>query len=174
MALAVCLLFDGRSERLVRELWSRLEAQGVHTLETHTHRRHRPHLSYAVLRAWDLERVRDAVTALPDDGEFLAEGHGSVLFPRGRIALAVSIPAAAAVRQERVVAALASTGADLHQHYRPGHWIPHVSAATHAPRPVRTAAVATIADTVPMGLTVARAALIDSATGETWPLPTVP
>ena len=44
MALAVCLLFDGRSERLVRDLWSRLEARGVRTLESHTHGKHRPHL----------------------------------------------------------------------------------------------------------------------------------
>ncbi|MBB3040285.1 2'-5' RNA ligase family protein [Nocardioides soli] len=174
MALAVCLLFDGRSERLVRDLWSRLEVHGIRTLETHTHRRHRPHLSYAVLRAWDLDRVRAIVEAMPDGGGFLAEGHGSVLFPRGRVALAVSIPAAVALRQERVATALVAAGADLHQHYRPGHWIPHVSVATRAKGTRQAAAVTMVADTLPLGLTVARAALIDSATGQTWPLSTVP
>lgn len=174
MALAVCLLFDGRSERLVRDLWSRLEGHGIHTLESHTHRRHRPHLSYAVLRSWDLDRVRNAVAALADEGSFLVEGHGSVLFPRGRIALAVSIPAAAAARQERVARALDATGAELHQHYRPGHWVPHVSVATRAHGAAQAVAVTTIADTLPMGLRVGRAALIDSATGETWWLPVVP
>ena len=174
MALAVCLLFDGRSERLVRDLWSRLEAHGVRTLETHTHRRHRPHLSYAVLRDWDLDCVRDAVSALPDEGPFLVEGHGSVLFPRGRVALAVSIPAAAAARQERVARALEDAGADLHVHYRPGHWVPHVSVATRAQGAGQGVAVTTIADTLPMGLVVQRAALIDSATGQTWWLPGVP
>lgn len=173
MALAVCLLFDGRSERLVRDLWGRLEALGIRTLDTHTHRRHRPHLSYAVLRTWNLDRVRDTLGALPDEGGFLVEGHGSVLFPRGRVALAVSIPAAAAVRQERVAGALVTAGADLHLHYRPGHWVPHVSIATRAQGAGRTLATTTIADTLPMPLMVNRAALIDSSTGELWPLPGV-
>lgn len=57
---AVCLLFDRRGERLIRELWSRLEEEGTPTLQTHTHGRHHPHLSYAVLLAWDLDDVRRA------------------------------------------------------------------------------------------------------------------
>jgi 2'-5' RNA ligase len=174
VALAVCLLFDGRTERLLRDLWSRLEAQGVRTLETHTHRRHRPHLSYAVLRSWDLERVRDAVGAMPDEATFVAETHGSVLFPRGRVALAVSLPASVAARQERLASVLEATGAELHHHYRPGHWVPHVSVATRAQGTAQALAVNTIADTLPMGLLVERAALIDSATGEVWWLPVVP
>jgi 2'-5' RNA ligase len=174
MALAVCLLLDGRSDRLVRSLWARLEAQGVRTLETHTHRRHRPHLSYAVLREWDLDKIRAAVSALPDEGPFLVEGHGSLLFPRGRVAIAVSLPAAAVARQERVARALEDAGAELHRHYRPGHWVPHVSVATRAQGAGQLAAVTTIADTLPMELVVERAALIDSGTGETWWLPHVP
>lgn len=174
MALAVCLLFDGRSERLVLDLWDRLEAHGVRTLASHTHRRHRPHLSYAVLREWDLDRVRQTVGALPDRGGFLAEGHGSVLFPRGRVALAVSIPASVAARQEQVATALAGSGAQLHQYYRPGHWVPHVSIATRAKGTRQATAVTMVADTLPLALRVDRAALIDSATGQTWPLPIVP
>jgi 2'-5' RNA ligase len=174
MALAVCLLFDGRSDRLVRSLWARLEVQGVRTLETHTHRRHRPHLSYAVLRDWDLDRVRDAVSALPAEAPFVVEVHGSLLFPRGRVALAVSLPAAVTARQERVARALERVGADLHRHYRPGHWVPHVSVATRAQGAGQAAAVTTIADTLPLDLVVERAALIDSGTGETRWLPNLP
>lgn len=65
MGLAVCLLFDARSDLLMRQLWSRLEDAGVSTLATHTHGRHYPHLSYAVLRSWDLERAQEAIAALP-------------------------------------------------------------------------------------------------------------
>jgi hypothetical protein len=68
MALAVCLVFDGPTERRLRALWEQLEQRGVHTLASHTHGRHQPHLSYAVLREWDLERVRAAVDALPTAG----------------------------------------------------------------------------------------------------------
>ena len=68
MALAVCLLFDRRTDRLVRQLWERLEAQGVATLLTHTHGRHHPHLSYAVLRDGDPDSVRAALDPLANGG----------------------------------------------------------------------------------------------------------
>jgi hypothetical protein len=60
MALAVCWLFDRRSERILRGLWDRLEELGVPTLKSHTHGRHVPHLSLAVLREWDHDKVSKA------------------------------------------------------------------------------------------------------------------
>ena len=88
VALAVCLLFDARTDVLMRELWSRLEDVGVATLATHTHRRHHPHLSYAVLRSWELARVQETLTALPAAEPFTMSFHGTLAFPRGRAALA--------------------------------------------------------------------------------------
>lgn len=67
MALAVCLLFDRRSERAVRSLWDRLEDVGVPSLRSHTHGKHLPHVSYAVLRRWDDAAVAAALAGL--DGE---------------------------------------------------------------------------------------------------------
>ena len=64
MALAICLLFDGKSERAIRALWDRVEELGVSSMSSHTHRRHVPHVSYAVLRRWDLATVRAAVATL--------------------------------------------------------------------------------------------------------------
>ena len=64
MALSVCLLFDPKGEHAVRALWSRLEGHGVPTLATHTHGRHHPHLSYAVLRDGDPDSVRAALDPL--------------------------------------------------------------------------------------------------------------
>jgi hypothetical protein len=55
VALAVCLLFDRRSDRAVRALWDQLKSLDVQqSLRSHTHGRHVPQLSYAVLRKWDL------------------------------------------------------------------------------------------------------------------------
>ncbi|UUZ58290.1 hypothetical protein [Nocardioides sp. B-3] len=71
MALAVCLLFDARSDLIIRELWSRLEDAEVATLATHTHGRHHPHLSYLVLRSWDSDRVQHALAALPAAEPFM-------------------------------------------------------------------------------------------------------
>jgi 2'-5' RNA ligase len=174
MALAVCLLFDARSEYLVRGLWTRLEEVGVRTLQSHTHGRHHPHLSYAVLRTWDLQRVQAGLAELPDGGPFALSCHGTLAFPRGRAALAPSVTAEVARRQERVSSALVRAGAELHRNYLPGMWIPHVSIATRAPGPLLATVVKAIADALPLTVQVDRAALIDSATGETWPLRCLP
>lgn len=174
MALAVCALFDPTGERLVRGLWARLEDAGIGSLASHTHGNHHPHLSYAVLLEWDLDRVRDTLARLTGGGHFSANVQGTVVFPRGRVALAVAVPAEVAVRQERITSALTSTGAQLHKHYRPASWIPHVSVATRAPGALLPVAVNAVSDVLPVALTVASAALVDTATGETWPLPGIP
>lgn len=183
MALAVCLLFDRRSDRLVRGLWDRLERAGVRTLASHTHGRHRPHLSYAVLLAWDLGRVQQAVATLADtaapatpegQGPVALDVHGTVLFPRGRAALAPSLTAAVVRRQERVAAALSGTGAVLHRHYQPGSWVPHVSVATGAGADQLGVVARAVNDVLPLRLEVTSAALVDSGTGQVWPLPFVP
>ncbi len=171
MALAVCLLFDNRSDLLLRGLWSRLEAEGVRTLETHTHRRHYPHLSYVVLRSWDLPRVEEALADLPPAEPFTVSFHGTLAFPRGRAALAPAITADVALRQWRIATALEATGAELHRNYQAGHWVPHVSVATRAQGDKLVTVIRSIADVLPLTVRVNRAALVDSATGQTWPLP---
>lgn len=174
MALAVCLLFEPRGERLVRGLWARLEASGIRTLQSHTHGRHHPHLSYAVALEWDLDRVTPALAALPDGRPFDVSVQGALVFPRGRVALAPSVPAAVAARQEEVFAALQASGAVLHHHYEPGRWVPHVSLATRATGAALATVVTAVADMVPLSLHVDRAALVDSSTGRTWELGALP
>ena len=174
MALAVCLLFDRRGDRLVRELWGRLERDGVRTLQSHTHGHHHPHLSYAVLLEWERDRVLEALSALPDAGPFPLEFHGTVVFPRGRAALVPSVTAAVAARQDRVARAVSVAGGMLHRHYEPGSWVPHVSVATGATAAQLSVVVNAIADVLPLGVVAERAALVDSSTGESWPLPGIP
>ncbi|MGB7961353.1 MAG: 2'-5' RNA ligase family protein, partial [Propionicimonas sp.] len=130
MALAVCLLFDSAGDHLVRQLWVRLEARGVPTLLTHTHRQHRPHLSLAVARRWDLEEVLRSLVPIPPGEAFRLSLPGIVAFTRGRASLAVAVNADLARRQQAVAEAVAESGADLHHHYEPGRWLPHVSLAT--------------------------------------------
>ena len=166
MSLAVCMLFDSRGDRLVRELWARLEDMGVRTLLSHTHGRHQPHLSWVVLRTYDTAQVGAALRELPAGGAFTASSHGVVLFPRGRVGVVMSVTADVVRRQELIVDAVRATGADVHRHYAHGHWVPHVSLATSTPR-TRLAAVAkAVSDVLPLELEAARAALIETATGE--------
>lgn len=174
MALAVCLLFDPPGDRVVRALWARLEAEGVPSLLTHTHGRHRPHLSYVVTRSWDLARLTDALVTLPDGGPFRVPIQGTVVFPRGRAALAASVSAEVARRQQAVAEAAMASGADLHHHYEPGRWVPHVSVATRGNGQRLPQVARAVNDALPLTLQVASAALVDSGTGELWPLPLVP
>jgi len=174
MALAICLVFDTRSERLVRELWARLEQAGVRTLATHTHGRHLPHLSYAVLRGGEPAEALAALTELPSGPTVELGCRGAVVFPRGRVALAVAVSAELVQRQNRVVAALHDAGLELHRHYEPGAWVPHISVATRATGVQLPLVVTEVSDALPLDLVASHATLIDSGTGRTWPLPGLP
>lgn len=174
VALAVCLLFDERSERALRLLWHRLETAGISTLLSHTHGHHVPHLSYAVLRTYDVDAVAVALAALPDGGPVGLHFDGLGLFRRGRAWLIPGIGADVHARQERVVAAAVATGADLHLNYRPGHWVPHCTLAPRVRREALAALAVEVYGTLPLEAVADRAALIDSSTGERWPLDGIP
>ena len=79
-----------------------------------------------------------------------------------------------ALRQWRIVTALEATGAELHRNYVAGQWVPHVSVATRAQGANLATVVKAIADVLPLTVRVDRAALVDSATGQTWRLPHIP
>lgn len=174
MALAVCLLFDPRTDDAVRSLWRRLEDVGVSTLLSHTHGRHVPHLSYAVLRTFDIDKVMDAADLLPDEGPMTLHFDGLGLFRRSRSWLVPAVTSDIAGRQERVVQAVESTGADLHKHYRPGVWVPHCTVAPRVRLDELSNLAAAVYEVLPLTATVESAALIDSGTGQQWPLARIP
>jgi hypothetical protein len=77
-------------------------------------------------------------------------------------------------RQERVVEAVESTGADLHQHYRPGVWVPHCTLAPRTTLERLPAVASAVFEVLPLTTTADRAALIDTSTGEQHPLDLLP
>ncbi|MGX7728938.1 2'-5' RNA ligase family protein [Rhodococcus sp. 2H158] len=174
MALAVCLLFDAAARRALQQLWARLEDLGVPTLLTHTHGRHVPHLSYAVLRSYDVDDVTAALEALPDGGPLTLYSDGLGAFRRGRVWLAPAPTADLLRRQQRVVDTVTATGADLHKHYRPGVWTPHLTLSPRARLDDLPRVAAAVYDVLPLETAVSGAALIDTATGERRPLRRVP
>jgi hypothetical protein len=174
VALAVCLLFDPHANRALLGLWERLEERGVPSLRSHTHGRHLPHVSYAVLRTWDHDQVYSAVAQLPDGGPTELSFDAVGLFRRGRAWLLPAVTSNLVVRQETVVDAATATGADLHRHYRPGSWLPHCTLGPRVPLSALPVLAATVYDVLPLRARVDRAALINSATGEVWPLPNLP
>lgn len=171
MALAVCLLLDPPADGAVRRLWARLEEAGVPSLASHTHGQHVPHLTYAVLRDWDLETVVAALSALPVRPPIRLHLDALGLFRRSRCWLAPALAPDLEPRQHAVADAVAGTAAEVHVHYRPGEWTPHV---TLAPR-LHLTHLATVAhlvnDVLPLPATATRAVLIDTSTGDQLPLP---
>ena len=174
MALAVCLLFDRRSERAVRALWDRLEERGVGSLGSHTHGRHLPHVSYAVLRRWDQAAVTDALARIEVGEPVELSFDGIGLFRRGRTWLVAGVSADFVGRQQRVVEEVTATGAELHKHYRPGTWLPHCSLAPRATLAQLPTVVAAVMDVLPLRARLDRAALVNSSTGEVSPLAALP
>lgn len=150
VALAVCLLFDHGSERALRRLWAQLEELGVATLQTHTHRRHQPHLSYVVLWEWEFDTVHTAVEALPDGGPVELTFEAMAAFPRGRISLVPSVSATLLRRHRAVVHAVRETGACVHHHYDIDRWLPHTSVATRATTRQLPMVAASVYDILPL------------------------
>jgi hypothetical protein len=166
VTLSVCFTLDLAAERAVRSLWQRLEDAGIATLLTHTHGRHVPHLTLASLRAWDIDAVRGALASLPPDGQPTVQFDGLGTFRRSRCWLLPAPTVALLQHQAAVVDALRRTGADLHRHYEPGAWIPHL---TLAPR-LHLDDLATVARPVyavlPLTATLSPLTLIDTSTGQ--------
>jgi 2'-5' RNA ligase len=170
VTLAVCLLLDQDADTTVRRLWRRLEDAGVPTLLSHTHGLHVPHLTWAALRTYDLEAVRAALESLPEQPPVDLHLDAFGTFRRSRCWLAPAVTESLVHRQAAVVATSSTTGAELHRHYRPGSWVPHV---TLAPR-LHLADLSTVAslvyDVLPIAAVGESTALIDTATGARYPL----
>ena len=147
---------------------------GVPSLRSHTHGRHVPHVSYAVLRTWELTAVSAAVAGLGALAPVELTFDGVWLFRRGRAWLLAGAAAEFVTRQERVVDAVTATEAELHKHYRPGRWLPHCSVAPRAGLAQLPVLVAAVYDVLPLETRLDRVTLIDSSTGELWPVSTSP
>jgi 2'-5' RNA ligase len=167
-------LFDDRADTAVRRLWKRLDELGLPSLATHTHGRHVPHLSYASLLDADRDAVLTALEQLPDGSALTLHLDAFGTFRRSRCWLAPAVAPDLAVRQVAVVEAVQSTGALLHKHYVPGHWIPHVTLAPRLHLGDLPAVAAVVYDVLPITVHVTRAALIDTSTGRRTPLPHLP
>lgn len=133
-----------------------------------------PHLSYAVLRRWDLDEVERALAGLPAGGPVELRFDALGMFRRSRSWLVPAIEADVSARQQHVVEALLPTGADLHHHYRPGAWVPHCTLAPRVRLDQTPALAAAVYDVLPLVARSEQAALVDSGTGEVHPLPRLP
>jgi 2'-5' RNA ligase len=165
MSLAVCLLIDDPAGAAIRELWRRLEEAGIPSLASHTHGRHVPHLTLAALRTYHVPDVQQALAALPTAAPDVLHLDALGAFRRSRCWLAPAASADLVVRQEAVAVAALATGAELHRHYRPGVWVPHLTLAPRLHTADLPALARIVYDVLPLSAPVTRAALIETSTG---------
>jgi hypothetical protein len=167
------VLLDDRGDTAVRRLWRRLEDAGVPTLLSHTHGRHVPHLSYASMRSYDLDTVRDALSALPARAPMELRFDAFGTFRRSRCWLAPAVTTELTERQETVATALAASGAELHRHYVPGDWVPHLTLAPRLHLSDLPTVAALVYDVLPVVVVGTTVALVDTSTGARHRLPHV-
>ncbi len=170
MALTVCLLPDAGTDAAVRRLWRRLESAGVPTLLSHTHGRHVPHLTYVALRDGRVEEVVERLGALPERPPLRLHLDALGTFRRSRCWLAPAVTAELVARQESVVTALRGAGLDLHRHYEPGRWVPHLTLAPRLHLTDLPTVAAAVYDVLPVTATMGAAAVVDTSDGSRHPL----
>lgn len=170
MTLAVCLTLDRTAERAVRGLWQRLEDAGVTTLLSHTHGRHVPHVTLASLRSWDLDTVHRELSRLPAPSPQVVWFDALGIFRRSRCWLVPAPTSELLSHQEAVFETARRTGAELHKHYRPGVWVPHLTLAPRLHLTDLPTVAGHVYDVLPLAATLSTMTLVDTSTGEQHPL----
>ncbi|HEX6498361.1 MAG TPA: 2'-5' RNA ligase family protein [Micromonosporaceae bacterium] len=172
MVAAIELSFDRLADRRLRRLWSALGAAGVPSLSTHTHRRHRPHLSLAVADAFDPVAVQAALADLPVPTPGLTLEFQYVgMFGGGVLWLGPSPSDALLTLHTEVYRRLTAAGVEIWAHYAPGAWVPHTTLSMTARSATLTTAVPLCLDVLPLTATLTGATVADHTRGIYHPLP---
>ncbi|MGH3727134.1 MAG: 2'-5' RNA ligase family protein [Micromonosporaceae bacterium] len=144
------LAFDAETETRIRELWTRVEAEGVAPLASHTHAQHRPHLSVTVADWLDVTVVRDALAALPYPTGLPVDLRCVGLFPGGVLWLGPVVTEELLTLHHEIHRALDRAGIVCWPYYRPGRWMPHCTLAMQVDDHLLGAAARLASDALPI------------------------
>lgn len=168
MADALVLFFDDEADNKIRALWRALDDAGVPSLASRSHRRHRPHVSFAVAGTIPTA-ARKALRA--DLG--LLSVPNLWLYTLGTFPTAENTLFLGAVTDAELLAvhsAVHDTLAGRVRHpsaaYLPGAWIPHCTLAVGGTLPHLAAGLAALHPVEPIKATVSEIGVVDTQTGE--------
>jgi 2'-5' RNA ligase len=168
MAHALELFFDADADAKVRALWRRLEDAGVPSLASHSHRRHRPHVTLAV--AGTIPRA--ARTALRSELRFLSipdlwlytlgtfPGEGTVLL------LGAVVDTEVLAVHSAVHDVLAGKVSSPSAYCFPGAWIPHCTLAQGITSEQLSDGFAALQPPEPIRAAIAEIGVADTRTGD--------
>jgi hypothetical protein len=167
---ALEVYFDQGAERRLRTLWTALEEAKVPNLGTHTHRRHRPHLSLVGADALEPAAVVAALSTMHIPPPIALSFQHVGQFPGGVLWLGPAPTAELLALHAAVVGRLDAAGVVISELYRPGTWVPHCTLSMTARRDAVARAVPICSDVLPLAATFTSAAVVDHNRGLFTPL----
>ena len=170
MAHALEMFFDADSEAEIKQVWNRLEAEGLPSLATRTHRQHRPHVTLVVaerIEAARLQDGRDLLAAKHMDVTL----HSPAVFQRSGVLYLSVVPTLALLRlHQEVQAALADNLVAPWGAYSVGAWVPHCTLAQGLTREQLARGIDLLHDQPIVEAHVTGAGILDTKTGEVLPV----
>jgi 2'-5' RNA ligase superfamily protein len=88
------------------------------------------------------------------------------MFRRSRVWLAPAVTSALLERQEAVAGAALEAGAEVHPHYLPGDWLPHLTLAPRLRLDTLPVVAAKVNEVLPLTTVFPRLALVQTRTGD--------
>jgi 2'-5' RNA ligase len=172
MAHALELLFDPDSEAKIKSVWDRLEAAGLPSLATRTHRRHRPHVTLVVAERIEAARLQDGHDLAAEHLDVTL--HSPAVFQRSGVLFLSVVPTLALLKlHQQVYAALAESLVEPWQAYSVGAWVPHCTLAQGLTREQLAHGVHLLHDQPVVEAHVTGAGILDTKTGEVLPVATL-
>jgi hypothetical protein len=168
MSRGIVLWPDPETSAAVRDIWRKLTAAGLPSLETHTHRRHQPHVSLVVAENLDVHAASNAVGPAPAT-PIPCRVEVAGLFPGGVLLLPLVPNIELLVEQQRVSTALNGLAAGRWAHTAPGLWMPHMTCAYNLAPDQAATALAIALEHLPLNGYLTTGGVEDGTTGANWP-----
>ncbi|MBB5892272.1 2'-5' RNA ligase family protein [Kutzneria kofuensis] len=168
MAQALEFFFDGEADTAVRALWQRLERAGVPSLATRSHRRHRPHVTFALGGAFTRQTRADlaaelSLLALPSIWLYTL---GTFPTTDTHLVLTAVVDAELLAVHSAVHDVLAKKVRNPVAYYLPGSWVPHCTLAQEIDTATLAAGIAALHPAEPIRAEVDEVGITDTVTGE--------
>ncbi len=164
--------FDDDADAAVRALWRRLDEAGVPSLAARGHRRHRPHVTFAIASSIPVRVRRNLAEAIA-----LLSLPTLWLYTLGTFPTKENALFLGAVTDSEVLAVhsavhdvLAGKVRDPWAYYLPGAWVPHCALAQDLDPGQLAAGFAAVHPIEPIRARITGVGVTDSRTGETEPL----
>jgi 2'-5' RNA ligase len=168
MAQALEFFFDGEADTAVRALWQRLERAGVPSLATRSHRRHRPHVTFALGSAFTRQTRTDlaaelSLLALPS---IWLHTLGAFPTTETQLVLIPVVDAELLAVHSAVHDVLAKKVRNPVAYYLPGSWVPHCTLAQDIDTATLAAGIAALHPVEPVRAKIDEVGITDTVTGE--------